>query len=61
MPLSNLTYGIAIVIPKSDLEAKALIKLSILIGLVVTILLGMALGIFHKPIANAIGFTAASS
>jgi O-antigen/teichoic acid export membrane protein len=61
MPLSNLTYGIAIVIPKSDREAKALIKLSILIGLVVTILLGMALGIFHKPIANAIGFTAASS
>jgi O-antigen/teichoic acid export membrane protein len=61
VPLSSLTYGVAIVLPASDDEARALLKLSLLIGLVVTILSGLIFGGFHQQIANAIGFTPASS
>jgi O-antigen/teichoic acid export membrane protein len=61
VPLSSLTYGVAIVLPASDDEARALLKLSLLIGLVVTILSALVFGGFHQQIANAIGFTAASS
>jgi O-antigen/teichoic acid export membrane protein len=60
-PLLSLTYGVAIVLPASDDEARALLKLSLLIGLVVTILSALIFGGFHQQIANAIGFTAASS
>jgi O-antigen/teichoic acid export membrane protein len=60
-PLSGLTYGVAIVLPASDDEARALLKLSLLIGLVVTILSAFIFGGFHLEIASTIGFTATST
>jgi O-antigen/teichoic acid export membrane protein len=60
-PLSTLTYGIAIVLPASDDEARALLKLSLLIGLVITTLSAVIFGGFHQQIADAIGFAAAST
>ena len=60
-PLSNLTYNVAIVIAPSDAESRALFKLSLLIGIVVTILSALILGSFHEKIAAMIGFNAASS
>jgi O-antigen/teichoic acid export membrane protein len=60
-PLSTLTYGIAIVLPAADAEARALFKLSLLIGVVVTVLSALVFGGFHRQIADAIGFTAASA
>ena len=59
-PLSSLTYNLAIVLPSSDGEARALIKLSFLISLLITSLSTFAIGGFHREIADAIGFRTAS-
>ncbi len=59
-PLSTLTYGIAIVLPASDDDARALFKLSLLIGGVATVLSTLVFGEFDQQIADAIGFTATS-
>ncbi len=60
-PLSNLTYGIAIVLPASDDEARALVRLSVLIGLAISFLSVIAFAGFHRQIADGLGFTAASA
>lgn len=60
-PLASLGYGSSIVLPATDAEARILFRLSILISLVATILSAVIVGIFHREIASAIGFTASSS
>ncbi|MFC4172932.1 lipopolysaccharide biosynthesis protein [Microvirga sp. GCM10011540] len=60
-PIANLTYGSAIVLPASDSEARALFRLSALIGLSVSLLSAAGIGLFHQTIADAVGFTAAST
>ena len=60
VPLSNLTYNVAIVLAPSDNEARALFKLSILIGLAVALVSAAVVGVFHEAIAEAIGFNAGS-
>jgi O-antigen/teichoic acid export membrane protein len=57
-PIATLAYGSAIVLPASDDDAKALLKLSVLIGLAVAFLSFVAVGLFHREISDAIGFTA---
>jgi O-antigen/teichoic acid export membrane protein len=59
-PLSSLTYNLAIVLPRSDGEARALIKLSFLISFLITSLSALAIAGFHRQIADAIGFRTAS-
>lgn len=59
-PLTNVAYSFAIVLPLSDGEARALVKLSLLIGLAVATFSAVVFGGFHQQIADAIGFTAAS-
>jgi hypothetical protein len=59
-PLSGLTYGVAIVLPASDDEARALLKLSLMIGLVVTILSALVFGgfqVFLRALASVDGIT----
>jgi O-antigen/teichoic acid export membrane protein len=60
-PLASLGYGASIVLPSSDGEARTLFRLSVLISIAVTILSAVVVGLFHPQIADAIGFTAASS
>lgn len=60
-PLAGLAYAQAIVLPRSDAEARALLALSLLSGLVVTGLAAAAFGGWHRQIADAVGFTAAST
>jgi O-antigen/teichoic acid export membrane protein len=57
-PVANLSYNEAIVLPPSDEEARALLYLSALVGLFVTIVSAIALAVWHEEIAHAIGFTA---
>jgi O-antigen/teichoic acid export membrane protein len=59
-PLANLAYGAAIVLPASDGEARALFKLSILIGSGTALISFVAVALFHAQIAQAIGFAADS-
>jgi O-antigen/teichoic acid export membrane protein len=59
-PLSSLTYNLAIVLPSSDGQARALIKLSFLLSLLITSLAAFAIAGFHREIADAIGFRTAS-
>ncbi|MCB5175364.1 lipopolysaccharide biosynthesis protein [Microvirga lenta] len=60
LPFANLAYGASIVLPATDNEARALFRLSVLISLAVTALSTLVFGIFHRDIAEAIGFTAPS-
>jgi O-antigen/teichoic acid export membrane protein len=58
-PIGNLSYSYAIVLPASDDEARALFKLSVLIGLAIASFSAMAFGGLHQQVAELIGFTAA--
>lgn len=60
-PVANLTYGSAIVLPATDDEARALFKLSALVGLAVSLLSAAIIGLSHQAIADAVGFTATST
>ncbi|RDI52571.1 O-antigen/teichoic acid export membrane protein [Microvirga subterranea] len=60
-PFASLGYGGSIVLPASDGEARALFRLSMIISAAMSALSAIVVGIFHAEIADAIGFTAASS
>lgn len=49
-PIAALTYPIAIVLPKKNSEAKALIRLSIYITIIVSIVVGVILFLFNDQI-----------
>lgn len=51
-PIAALTYPIAIVLPKRDQDAKGLIRLSLLISAIISILFLTILALFHKQIIN---------
>lgn len=52
IPVAALTYPIAIVLPRSDDDAKGLIKLSLLITGIISFLSVMVLLLFNKQIVN---------
>ena len=54
-PLSALAYPIAIVLPKSDMNALALKRLSILVALGIAITLLLALVLLFDPLASLLG------
>ncbi len=60
IPLSNLVYSDAIVIPATDREAKALVKLSFLITISIFWAVMLIMIFFNKPIAHVMGFDAAA-
>lgn len=49
-PIAALTYPIAIVLPKQDLYAKGLIKLSLIITIIISLLVFIIILIFHELI-----------
>lgn len=52
IPIAALTYPTAIVLPKSDLIAKGLIRLSLYISFVISIIIFLILLLFNKAIIN---------
>jgi O-antigen/teichoic acid export membrane protein len=60
IPLSNLAYADAIVIPASESEAKTLVKLSFLISVLIFLILMLLIPFFHNQIAHLMGFDAAA-
>jgi O-antigen/teichoic acid export membrane protein len=60
-PLSTLSYAQAMALPPSDAEARALLGLSLRIGVVVAVLALLVVLGFHAAVADLIGFTAAST
>lgn len=61
IPISALTYPIAIVLPDSDQDAKGIIKLSLLITVILSILSILLLGFFNEPIVNVFNLDEISS
>jgi len=51
-PIAALTYPIAIVLPKSDREAKGLVRLSLYISVMITVLASLVLICFNKQIVG---------
>lgn len=60
-PLATLSYGMAVVLPPTDGEARALMRLSIYIGITVAALTLLIALFCHQAIAEVIGFTAPSA
>lgn len=60
IPIASLAYEHAIVLPASDGDARALLRLSIYIGIGITLLSTVLFGVFHQQIGNALGFGAAT-
>src|SRR5690606_17574925 len=60
-PIAALTYPIAIVLPKEDQEALAIEKLSVLVGLVITVLAAVALYFLADQLVGSLGLQAISS
>jgi len=60
VPLANLAYGASIALPASDDEARTLFRLAVLMSLCVSGLSAIVFGLFHRQIADAIGFMAES-
>ncbi|MCX7513949.1 lipopolysaccharide biosynthesis protein [Frateuria hangzhouensis] len=54
-PVASLTYPIAMVLPRSDADAKGIAKLSLLIALVVAGVLMLAFGLAGDALANLLG------
>lgn len=52
IPVAALTYPIAIVLPKKDYEAKGIIKLSLFITIIISILSGIVLLFFNNIIVD---------
>jgi O-antigen/teichoic acid export membrane protein len=57
-PAMTLTYGLAIVLPDSDKDARLLARLAISIASALAALLLVVFGVFHRQIANAFGLSA---
>ncbi|ASN04230.1 lipopolysaccharide biosynthesis protein [Virgibacillus necropolis] len=51
-PVAALTYPIAIVLPKSDANAKGLVRLALYITLIVTVVATLILILFNRPLAR---------
>lgn len=51
-PIAALTYPIAIVLPKNDVDAKALIRLSIYVAVIMSMTVSLILFFFNKPIVS---------
>ncbi|MEI7035764.1 lipopolysaccharide biosynthesis protein [Fulvimonas yonginensis] len=56
-PVASLTYPIAMVLPRSDADARAIAKLSMLIGFGVSVLLALAFGLAGDPLARLLGLS----
>lgn len=54
-PISALTYPISIVLPKGDKDAKGLVKLSVIITLVISTIIGLLLLFFNNQIITLLG------
>lgn len=61
IPIAALTYPVAIVLPKKDNEAKTLIKLSISISMVLSIISLFIIILFHNQITNIFNLTSISN
>lgn len=57
-PVASLTYPIAMVLPRSDADAVGIAKLSMLIGLGVSLLLALAFALAGDPLARLLGLSA---
>jgi O-antigen/teichoic acid export membrane protein len=57
-PVASLTYPIAMVLPRSDADAKDIAKLSILIALAVTVILALIFGTVGDTLAHLFGLEA---
>lgn len=51
-PIASLTYPIAIVLPKSDVEAKGLIKISLTICIITAVIISLLLWLFNQTIVD---------
>ncbi|GEN30136.1 O-antigen/teichoic acid export membrane protein [Cerasibacillus quisquiliarum] len=60
-PVAALTYPIAIVLPKSDLDAKGLIRLSLIITGTISFVSLLLITLFNKQIANVFNLNEVSS
>lgn len=56
VPISNFAYANAIVIPASDSDAKALVRLSFLITVCIFFIILLVVAVFHNQIAHMMGF-----
>ncbi|TES53594.1 hypothetical protein E2L07_12360 [Halalkalibacterium halodurans] len=61
VPIATLTYPIAIVLPRSDNEAKGIVRLSIYISLIIAIITALFLLTFHQSIVQLFNLEAISS
>ena len=59
-PVATLSYALAIVLPASDGDARALAKLSLIIALCVAAVIAVVFGFFHQQIAHLFGFEASA-
>ncbi len=59
-PIASLAYTYAIVLPANDHEARALVRLALLIAACIAILLAVIIGVFHYQIALFFGFEASA-
>ncbi len=59
-PVVTLAYGRAIVLPASDRDAEALLRLSLLVGIGVSISSAVIFGGLHRQIARVLGFNVAA-
>jgi len=59
-PIGALAYEKAIVLPNSDQEARALVRLSFILGIGVAVFTAAVIGAFRYQIGNAMGFGSAT-
>ncbi|HDZ57876.1 MAG TPA: lipopolysaccharide biosynthesis protein [Pseudomonas xinjiangensis] len=55
VPIAALTYPMAIVLPKRDADARAIVKLSLILAVVVALVLAVILHFFGEAIVGAMG------
>lgn len=60
-PIAALAYPIAIVLPKHDVEAKNLVRLSLYIAGIVSILIALIIVVFNKPLVELLKLEAIAS
>ncbi|MEI3611399.1 lipopolysaccharide biosynthesis protein [Pseudogracilibacillus sp. SO30301A] len=56
IPIAALTYPIAIVLPKRDDDAQGIVKLSMLVSLILSIISLIIILLFREPLANLFNF-----
>lgn len=60
-PIAALTYPIAIVLPKSDRDAKGLMRISMIISIIIAIIFAVFIILFEQQIAALLGLESISS